>query len=69
MGVDGGGGSWVGVQAGKECRAPAAAAAGTEKPFMSAVAGNPPGAGEDVPAPEKTDGFDGERATRRWRSR
>ena len=38
------------------------AASGAEKPFMSAVAGNPPGAGEDVPAPEKTDGFDGKRA-------
>jgi Zn-dependent M28 family amino/carboxypeptidase len=29
---------------------------------MSAVAGNPPGVVEDVPAPEKTGGFDGKRA-------
>jgi len=29
---------------------------------MSTVAGNPPAVAEDVPAPEKTDGFDGKRA-------
>ena len=42
--------------------ATSAAASGAEKPFMSTVAGNAPGAGDDVPAPEKTDGFDGKRA-------
>ena len=50
----------LGCKAGGSAATPAAA--GAEKPFMSAVAGNPPGAGEDVPAPEKTDGFDGKRA-------
>jgi len=52
----------LGCKPGGRAAAPAAAAAGAEKPFMSAVAGNAPGAGEDVPAPEKTDGFDGKRA-------
>lgn len=52
----------LGCKAGGNAAAPGAAAAGAEKPFMSAVAGNAPGAVEDVPAPEKTDGFDGKRA-------
>jgi len=52
----------LGCKPGGSAATPAATAAGAEKPFMSAVAGNPPGAGDDVPAPEKTDGFDGKRA-------
>ncbi len=49
----------LGCKSGGTTAAPAATA---EKPFMSAVAGNPPAVAEDVPAPEKTDGFDGKRA-------
>lgn len=49
----------LGCKSGGTTAAPAATA---EKPFMSAVAGNAPGTAEDVPAPEKTDGFDGKRA-------
>ena len=33
-----------------------------QPPFMSAVAGNAPSPADEVPAPEKTDGFDGKRA-------
>jgi glutaminyl-peptide cyclotransferase len=49
----------LGCKSGGTTAAPAATA---EKPFMSAVAGNPPTVVEDVPAPEKMDGFDGKRA-------
>jgi len=49
----------LGCKSGGTTAAPAATA---EKPFMSAVAGNPPAVAEDVPAPEKLDGFDGKRA-------
>ncbi|HKM81979.1 MAG TPA: M28 family peptidase [Candidatus Acidoferrum sp.] len=49
----------LGCKSGGTTAAPAATA---EKPFMSAVAGNPPAVVEDVPAPEKMDGFDGKRA-------
>ncbi len=49
----------LGCKSGGTTAAPAATA---EKPFMSAVAGNPPAVVEDVPAPEKVDGFDGKRA-------
>ena len=49
----------LGCKSGGTTAAPAATA---EKPFMSAVAGNPPAVAEDVPAPEKSDGFDGKRA-------
>jgi glutaminyl-peptide cyclotransferase len=49
----------LGCKSGGTVAAPAAA---TEKPFMSAVAGNPPAVAEDVPAPEKVNGFDGKRA-------
>lgn len=34
----------------------------TQPPFMSAVAGNPPAQAEDALPPEKTGGFDGQRA-------
>jgi len=50
----------LGCKSGGSAAVPAAATA--EKPFMSAVAGNPPAVVEDVPAPEKMDGFDGKRA-------
>jgi len=49
----------LGCKSGGTAAVPAATA---EKPFMSTVAGNPPAVAEDVPAPEKTDGFDGKRA-------
>ena len=49
----------LGCKSGGTAATPAATA---EKPFMSAVAGNPPAVVEDVPAPEKMDGFDGKRA-------
>jgi len=49
----------LGCKSGGTAAVPAATA---EKPFMSAVAGNPPAVVEDVPAPEKMDGFDGKRA-------
>ncbi len=49
----------LGCKSGGTAGVPAATA---EKPFMSAVAGNPPAVVEDVQAPEKTDGFDGRRA-------
>ena len=49
----------LGCKSGGTTAAPTATA---EKPFMSAVAGNPPAVVEDVPAPEKLDGFDGKRA-------
>jgi len=39
-----------------------AASAPAEPPFMSAVAGNPPQGADAAPAPEKTGGFDGNRA-------
>ena len=35
---------------------------GPQPPFMSAVAGTAPAPGDEAPAPEKTDGFDGKRA-------
>lgn len=38
------------------------AANATQPPFMSAVAGNPPAQAEDALPPEKTGGFDGQRA-------
>jgi len=49
----------LGCKSGGTAAVPAATA---EKPFMSTVAGNPPAVVEDVPAPEKVDGFDGKRA-------
>ena len=49
----------LGCRSGGTAAGPAATA---EKPFMSAVAGNAPGVAEDVPAAEKTEGFDGKRA-------
>ncbi len=49
----------LGCKSGGTAAVPAAT---TEKPFMSAVAGSPPTGLEDVPAPERTDGFDGKRA-------
>ncbi len=52
----------LGCKPGGNAAAPGASAAGEEKPFMSAVAGNAPGTAEDAPAPEKPDGFDGKRA-------
>ena len=49
----------LGCKSGGTTAAPTATA---EKPFMSAVAGNPPAVVGDAPAPEKMDGFDGKRA-------
>src|SRR5208282_3917796 len=46
---------------GKTSGGPATTTLGTT-PFMSAVAGSEPAAGDEAPAAEKTDGFDGKRA-------
>jgi glutaminyl-peptide cyclotransferase len=47
----------LGCKSGRNTGTPAAG-----QPFMSAAAGNPPTVVEDVPAPERMDGFDGRRA-------